>query len=384
MPKTFSEISWVLIGCIFAVPEMEIIGVSFSYLPCFFALPLILLGNHYLPKVVLLLFTLGTVSLSSEILFPTSPNYLGSRYRSVTNQINTKFANSIMTENFVLWLKFSTALLGGVALVFFAYMRFARRELVNGFLLGSSISVIVSFFTLEPGEGAFFQSVGLGRTSTTFGMICTFSISLLYHHEINSGIRSLLIFLFLSGSLVSGSRGAALTSAVILFFALIWQNQVSRMVWFSWFLLVLAIGFVELGRSLLGDIGLRAFTQNQSTKTSSFIRDQLRNQALLDWQYDPLGGVGFSVLTQGHNTYLQTLAAGGFILFFGYVFIDFRSVYLSARVQKIKGNGYILGLVLTIIFNHMTQNQIDVPFLYLILGIILFESKIQIEKIKIS
>jgi hypothetical protein len=244
--------------------------------------------------------------------------------------------------------------------------------------------VIVSFFTLEPGEGAFFQSVGLGRTSTTFGMICTFSISLLYHHEINSGIRSLLIFLFLSGSLVSGSRGAALTSAVILFFALIWQNQVSRMVWFSWFLLVLAIGFVELGRSLLGDIGLRAFTQNQSTKTSSFIRDQLRNQALLDWQYDPLGGVGFSVLTQGHNTYLQTLAAGGFILFFGYVFIDFRSVYLSARVQKIKGNGYILGLVLTIIFNHMTQNQIDVPFLYLILGIILFESKIQIEKIKIS
>ena len=69
---------------------------------------------------------------------------------------------------------------------------------------------------------------------------------------------------------------------------------------------------------------------------------------------------------------------------FGYVFIDFRSVYLAARVQKIKGNGYILGLVLTIIFNHMTQNQIDVPFLYLILGIILFESKIQLEKIKIS
>ena len=139
-----------------------------------------------------------------------------------------------------------------------------------------------------------------------------------------------------------------------------------------------------MGQSLLGDIELRAFTQNQSTKASSFIRDQLRNQALLDWQHDPVGGVGFSVLSQGHNTYLQTLAAGGLILFFGYVFIDLRNIYLSVRIQRIKGNGYILGLVLSIIFNHMTQNQIDVPYLYLVLGIILFESKIQIEKMKIS
>jgi hypothetical protein len=384
MPKTFRRILWLFIGASFAIPGIEIFGISLGYFPCFFVLPLIVVQKYYLPRIVVILFTLSVASFLSELISPTSPAYIVSRYRSISNQISTKFANSVMTEDFVVWFRFSTALLGGVTLVLVAYNNFVRHELVNGFILGASISVIVSFFTLKPGEGAFFQSVGLGRTSTTFGMICTFSISLLYHHDIGARFRSLLIALFLSGSLISGSRGAAFTSAVVLFFTIIWQKRVSRYVWFSWFSIVLVIGLVEWGRPLLGNVGLRAFSESQSTKASDVIRDQLRNQAVLDWQHDPIGGVGFSVLTQGHNTYLQTLAAGGIILFSGYVLMDLRCTFLSAKIQKVRGNGYILGLAISILFNHITQNQIDIPFLYLILGIIILETRILERKIEVT
>jgi hypothetical protein len=187
--------------------------------------------------------------------------------------------------------------------------------------------------------------------------------------------------LFLCGSLVSGSRGAAATAALSLYFIFIWRKSVSKAIWLGWFSLVVLLAIQEFSRSLFGIIGVRALTQNQSTQTSSQLRNLLRSQAILDWAHDPLGGVGFSVLTQGHNTYLQTLAAGGILLFLGYVLIDIQSLVLSIRIQTGSANGYILGLVSCAIFNHFTQNQIDVPFLYLVLGIILVETSTQMKRI---
>jgi len=367
-------------GAIIAMPGLEVVGVSISYVPCFlalFSLPRII---QDFPKIIIALFTLGLTSLSLEYLFPTSQSFLSGRFRTGTNLINTKFAISVQNENLILWLKFSIALLGGVAISTYAYRKAVQLDLVNGFLTGALISVVYSFFSLKPGEGAFVQSYGLGRTNTTFGMICTFAIGLLFHHKIGAKIRNPMLVLFLCGSLISGSRGAAVTALMTLYFIFIWRRGASKAIWLGWFSLVAFFVIQELNRSLFGIIGVRALTQNQSTQASSQLRKLLRSQAILDWEHDPLGGIGFSVLTQGHTTYLQTLAAGGVLLFIGYVLTDIQSFVLSIRIQTSPGNGYTLGLISCAIFNHFTQNQIDVPFLYLVLGIILVETKSQMNR----
>ena len=369
-------------GAIIAMPGLEFGGFSISYVPCFLALLMLPRITQDFPKPIIALFTLGFTSLSLEFFFPTSESFLSGRFRTTTNHINTKFAISVQNENLILWLKFSIALLGGVAIATYAYRKSVQSDLVNGFLTGALISAVYSFFSLKTGEGAFLQSYGLGRTNTTFGMICTFAIGLLFHHKITSNIRTPMLLIFLGGSLVSGSRGAAVTAVVTLCFIFIWRQRASKVIWLGWLSLVVLLAIQELNRSFFGIFGVRALTQNQSTQTSSQLRSLLRSQAILDWEHDPLGGVGFSVLTQGHNTYLQTLAAGGILLFIGYALTDIQSLALSIRIQTDPGNGYILGLTFCAIFNHFTQNQIDIPFLYLVLGIILVETRSQMKRIR--
>lgn len=358
-----------------ATPGIEISGVSASYLPCFLALIVTPKFLHRIPRVILFLFCSGFIAFIVEVFKPTSSNFMSNRYRSITNQINTKFASSVETENLILWMKFSTALIGGLVLLIYAYSRNADNVIVSGFLFGSLVSVIVSFLTLEPGEGAFVQSIGLGRSNTTFGMLCSYSIALAFFGPISLKFRWPMIILFMGGSLISGSRGAALTSIFSIFLTLVWRKDLSKIIISSWTLMLAFLLILEHGSKLFSSVGIRAFSQNTSTINSNIIRDQLREQALIDWSYDPIGGVGFSVLTQGHSTYLQTLAAGGLLLFTAYLLTDLLSLFASVSAQKFENHSYLLALSICSIFNHLTQNQIDIPFLYFVAGITLLESR---------
>jgi hypothetical protein len=330
-----------------------------------------------------LLFSIGFISLVSEFLFPTSDKYLVGRYRSVTNQINTKFASTVEAENFILWLKFSVALMGGVAIISYAYRKNKQALLIYGFILGSLASVLNCVLTLKPGEGAYLQSYGLGRTTTTFGMICSYSICLVFNEKIGLGNRFkfLSVSFLMLGVLASGSRGAALTAVVSLYFLLIWRKGASRLIWLIWLFNVFIVFLYLYGSNLLEKIGVRALTSNPSTINSSLIRLKLREQAFQDWKFDPFGGVGFSVLTQGHSTYLQSLAAAGLFFFLSYLALDLKSIQISLNSEKTNLPRFIPGIVFCSIFNHLTQNQIDVPFLYMILGLVLIEAN-QGEKLR--
>lgn len=364
-----------LSGALIAMPGVEISGISASYLPCFLAIIFTPKFVLRIPKVILFLFGSSLLAFTIEVFKPTSSNFMSSRYRSLTNQINTKFASSIETENFVLWMKFSTALIGGIILLIYAYSRNADKVIVIGFLFGSTISVLVGFLTLKPGEGAFVQSIGLGRTNTTFGMLCSYSIALAFVWPMSPKYRWTIISLFMGGSLISGSRGAALTSILSIFLTLAWRKDISKIFMACWSLMLALLLTFEHGGQFLSSIGVRAFTPNPSILNSDLIRDQLRQQALIDWSYDPLGGVGFSVLTQGHSTYLQTLAAGGILLFSAYLMTDLVTLMYAVSAQKFENHGYLLALSVCSIFNHLTQNQIDIPFLYFVAGITLVESR---------
>ena len=378
MSLKFSELIWILTGATLAMPGIQVNGISLSYFPSFFAIISMPQIIAIFPKGVNLLFGIGFLSFVFEFFSPTDQNFLANRFRSTTNQITTKFASSTEGENIVLWLKFSIALLGGVAITSYAYKKFREITLFKGFLLGSLVSVGISLMTLKPGEGAYLQSFGLGRTTTTFGMICTFALSLIFHKKIllSNWLRSSAACIFVLGALISGSRGAVLTSVISLFFTLIWRQKASKFLWSIWILQVILISIFLFGQNLLERLGLRAFTQNLSTRNSSLIRAQLREQSIIDWNFDPWGGIGFSVLTQGHNTYLQTLAAAGIFFFIAYVWLDIKCIILSLGSKKYEINSYIPGIVFCSVFNHLTQNQIDIPFIYMILGVVLIESKL--------
>lgn len=369
-------------GALIAMPGLEISGISASYLPCFLALIVTPRFLHRIPRVILFLFGSGCIAFIIEVLKPTSPNFMSSRYRSITNQINTKFASSIESENLILWMKFSTALIGGLVLLIVAYSRGAEKVIVSGFLFGSVVSVMVGFFTLKPGEGAFVQSIGLGRTNTTFGMLCSYSIALAFVRPISLKFRWAMISLFMGGSLISGSRGAALTSVISIFLTLVWRKDLSKILIAGWSLLLALLVIIEHGSQLLFNVRVRAFTPNTSILNSNLIRDQLRDQAFRDWSYDPIGGVGFSVLTQGHSTYLQTLAAGGLLLFTAYFLTDLLTLFSAVSAQRLGNHGYLLALIVCSIFNHLTQNQIDIPFLYFVVGITLLESRKALTSIR--
>jgi len=369
-----------LAGAIIAMPGIEIVGISASYLPCFFALVLIPRFVRKIPTVILALFSLGFMSFVTEIFIPTSSSFMSSRYRSATNQINTKFASSIQSENFVLWLKFSTALIGATVLVLYAYSRNSEDIILSGFLTGSLISVLIGFLTLKPGEGTFVQSIGLGRTNTTFGMICSLSIALLFVRSNSAKFNWVMVSLLMAGVLISGSRGAALTSVSALFFTSIWRKGAPTIFAAGWSLTVVVLMLIEHAIWLSSRIGVRAFTPSASVPKSDLIREQLRQQALIDWSYDPFSGVGFSVLTQGHSTYLQTLAAGGLLLFIGYLMTDLRTITSVIAAQRLKNKGCLLALAFCTIFNHFTQNQIDIPFLYFVLAITLIESRVGVRQ----
>jgi len=362
-------------GVLLAIPGVEINGISVSYLPCFLALLVTPKFVKRIPKVILYLFGSSFIVFVIEVFQPTPSNYMSSRFRSITNQINTKFASSIETENLILWMKFSTALIGGLVLLIYAYSHFADNVIVSGFLFGSLTSVIVGFLTLKPGEGAFVQSIGLGRTNTTFGMLCSYSIALAFFRPISLNFRWAMICLFMGGSLISGSRGAALTSILSILLTLVWRKGLSKVLIALWSSMLALLLIFEHGIQLLSSVGIRALTLNFSILNSNLIRNQVREQALRDWYYDPIGGVGFSVLTQGHNTYLQTLAAGGLVLFTAYLIVDLRTIFSAVSAQRSENRGYLLALSLSSIFNHLTQNQIDIPFLYFTVGIILLESR---------
>lgn len=362
-------------SALFAMPGVEIGGISASYIPCCIALIMTPNLLSRIPRVILILFSLASISFVFEIFKPTSLSFMGSRYRSIANQINSKFATSIESENLILWMKFSLALIGGIVLVIYAYSCAAESVIVRGFLTGSVISVLVGFLTLKPGEGDFLQSIGLGRTTTTFGMLCTYSIALVFMRPHSSKFKVIMISLLMGGSLISGSRGAAITSFLSIFFILILQRSKSRILLMSWALMIVTLTILENGQGFLSRYDIRAIKPNTSVTNSNLIRKQLYQQSFIDWTYDPLGGVGFSVLTQGHSAYLQTLAAGGLLFFLGYLMTDLRALISVISVQRFANQEYLLALAFCLIFNHITQNQIDIPFLYLVVGIMLIEPR---------
>ncbi|MHC1560539.1 O-antigen ligase family protein [Actinomycetospora sp. C-140] len=175
----------------------------------------------------------------------------------------------------------------------------------------------------------------------------------------------------LGGLVVSESRGGlvAAVAAVIVTLAV---GQRSR----PWLapLAVLAGGAAVIAAvsvpDLVGGAAERLrLAGADSAVASNEVRAQLGTQAWEDFVHAPLQGVGLEVALQGHNIWLQLLAAGGALLFLGFL-VTFVGVAVDVAALRHRHGGLplVLGictatwLAVGVVENHLADLYLYVPF----------------------
>ncbi len=363
-----------LAGLMLAVPGVLVGGMSISYLPVIFCFIFFPRYSQVLPIPLKFLTVSIALVFTLEVFAKTSDAYMNSRYMAPGNILNTKFADSISAQNSILGVKFLLSTLGTFLLVISVGKLLSF--LLSGFIFGSALSTVSGFLTLTQGDGAFLQTVGLARTTTTFGMICAITFGLAWSDflDLKNWQRVVVSVLCLFGALLSGSRGALVGVALVGLFLLSSRDKFKYLIISIWALvflfLIISLDIREVGFT----VNTRVFADGTSLMRSDGIRQLSRQQAYLDWMHDPFFGIGFSVLNQAHSVYLQLLAAGGLLLCLSFIVADFHLLILTLRIVRFQSTNAVLSLIFLTLVNRIIQNQVDLPFVYLVSSIVLTQN----------
>lgn len=386
--KLLSNKAWfVLVGFFVAVPGLNFKGISVSYLLVFVGGLSFILNKSKEWYYNYLLASTILVVLAYHAFFPIEESYWVDRISTRYFVAPTKFAESFFSQNFVIALKLfiSTICLSQV----FALARKYNLSafLGNGFLLGALTSAIFSFFGIRQGDTGYLISTGLASRSTTFGLICCIGILItLSNNDLSFIFKFLIHGIFLTAVLLSGSRGALLLAFLILFtyiFSRITAAGRTILVLSSTFLILVTVLFQNILQdrfNLTTFLNVRVFSGGNSIARSDLYRAKLREQALGDFTQNPFFGAGFRTLTSGHLVPLQLLAAGGIILFLGYSIFIYSAF---KRLATYETNPIIVAQIVFLIGSFLSQNQIDVPFIYFTLFLFGHKSINQKEKLSL-
>jgi O-antigen ligase len=155
------------------------------------------------------------------------------------------------------------------------------------------------------------------------------------------GLASIGILLW--ADYLTGSRGGLAVGVILLLVAVLSLPPVRRSL--GKLLLVAVPVLIFEASSLtsaLNGVISRSRLSSNSALTSDSIRADLGKQALLDFQRSPLHGVGLFAAEQGHNVYLQVLAATGLIGAAGMLFFAFGAVRTGFRLWKTPAPGSLV------------------------------------------
>lgn len=194
------------------------------------------------------------------------------------------------------------------------------------------------------------------------------------------------VALLASGVLISGSRAALLGAmAGLVVFAFLRRRLVGAAVILAGIgalLLIMNSDIIAHGQLPSGSsafLALERLTNDVSTGDSNALRLQYYSDALSQFANDPLTGIGFNVVRNAHDIYLQLLAAGGLIALssFGIFVIGVLAVGISLATRasvdpKIRGlAAAVTGSVTVWLVAGVAQNLIYDRFLYVPAGLVL-------------
>lgn len=199
------------------------------------------------------------------------------------------------------------------------------ERLAGAFLFGTACSALVAIsdefgFThidlVLSSEGYEGRQIGLTNHPNHLGFTCAMAIPLAIHLATRRRGLGLSVLVLLGlAVLFSGSRGAQVGAllAVPLTALLAPSARVALRP-------VALLALVTLPVAIALRVGLPADSDyvrfgGSNAEQSDALRELLRRQAEDDFHENRLLGVGINVLPEGHNFYLQLLAAGGVVLF---------------------------------------------------------------------
>jgi hypothetical protein len=305
--------------------------------------------GHRWPKLPRWVWQFGAIILLVTALhefFPTDPNYL---VRRVVVGLNNSIihGNVEVLPNLLVGLKFLVPIVGLPMMFAFAYMH-DRRALWRGataFAIGAAISGFIGFCDRFIGTHFSLSLTGIpavaGRTPgltlhpNFLATTCVLGIPFMMWQVMAPRARErfwglVLLLPLVLGLFASGSRGGTAVGAGTIFLSFAVMPRYRRILP-SVTLLMLGIAGVVfvmnpgVGNSLLHAVRL----QGGSASGSDTARGIVGHQGVLDFEHNPIYGVGMQVAAEAHNVYLQALASGGLVLFTGYAIYILAALFSS-------------------------------------------------------
>lgn len=314
-------------------------------------------GKH-LPRVPFWIWQLvvGIVLVVAlNLIFPPSDRYIAGR---TVLQINGKTAISLksgfVSANLFTGVKFIIAIAVVPAMLAFAalYRREYARRLIVLFAVGAALSGWVAilakygmntinlFIGTHGGHGT--RQIGLANQPNYLaaGVVIAVPIGMWLLFEPDRWSRWLGAFTVggcVFGAYASGSRGGSVTIVGAIGLSMILISQARK--WILPSVLVTATAVVSLFLfvpSSVSAIGAttRLFGNSASHVTgySDLARTILADQAMRDFYYSPLHGIGLQVSFDAQTVYFQILQSGGILLMATLMFYYFASIFVSFRM----------------------------------------------------
>jgi hypothetical protein len=185
----------------------------------------------------------------------------------------------------------------------------------------------------------------------------------------------------LGGVYASGSRAGTVAAAAAVVLTGVMLPRFRRMIMpllpIAGMALLAVLLFTKVGGQILHQ--LRLGGNSQSAAGSDAQRSQDARLALAQISTRPLEGVGFSVIQDAHDIYLQVLAAGGIIAMAAFLVYLGGLVRALRRAWAVAPRDEVVATVVTILMwlvNGLFDNQLADKYLYVMPGLLLGLSRL--------
>jgi hypothetical protein len=188
----------------------------------------------------------------------------------------------------------------------------------------------------------------------------------------------IVVPLLLGGVYASGSRDGAAASVIAIALTVLAVPRLRRLVGPALLVFgiagIVVLAYTSLGKSILNQVRI-APTSSTAISGSDFARGYAASVGWSDFTGRPVAGVGFAVIDEAHDIYLQLLAAGGIIALAS--FLVFCGGLLGAAREGLRGRHFrdetIAASIAVIVWlaNGAFDNQVADKYLYVVPGLLL-------------
>jgi O-antigen ligase len=365
-------------------------GLNNAFLVLAFAASLVLVAQKR--RVVPLpgwMLVAGAGLLVSALLTIAFPPALHLKQASLMDLLRSAGVPYIIGQRSDLsaWIKWEIALLVlPVILIINGNTRGRCRLLLDLFAVAATISAIVGLLDVAGLHALATRQIANNRSSgltihpnyLAFESALSLPVTLLW---IGRRGRWTIGGLLATGALLggvysSGSRAAAVGAVLAVALTVMFVPRLRVLIGLTLPLagiaVVVLLAFTNAGTQILHKV--RLDSGNSTTQASNATRRQAAHTALVQFRARPVEGVGFQVIEDAHNIYLQLLAAGGVITFASFVIYcgGLGGAYVRARKgpQRDEATVMITSVVVWMVGGAFDNQLID-KFVYVMPGLLL-------------